>query len=92
MILEDFGVNVRLSRGAAIVDSQGRKPSLLHTSGSQFFVPKGHLTIAHQFTAGELGNQHGLRPVGMLECGISRHGFNRPSGTNGRISRFLTQR
>ena len=42
--------------------------------------------------AWEIGSQGGLRPVGTLERGIPRHGFNRPSGTNERISRFLTQR
>ena len=70
-------------------------PSLLHTSGSQLFVPKERLIVAQQFTAGEMGNQHGLRPVGTPECGILsilRHGFYRPFGTNKRISRFLTQR
>ena len=62
-------------------------PSLLHTSRSSS-DPEGRLTIAQQFTAGEMVGQDGLRPVGTLERGISRHDFNRPSGTSERILPF----
>jgi hypothetical protein len=50
---------------------------------AKFSVPKGRLIVAQQFTAGEIGDQEMLRPVGTVEGAILRIVFNRPYGTDG---------
>jgi hypothetical protein len=48
--------------------------------------------VAQPFTAGEISNEDGLRPVGTRECRIPRRDVSRPSGTEEHSSPFLTQR
>jgi len=59
----------------------GRCPRCYAQFSAELFVPEGRLTVAQQFTAGDMDDQGVLSPVGTTECIVFGRTFNRPYGT-----------